>query len=524
MTGKIKAIIIDIDGCLTSTQFGEPLDLDSLAAIQSISQQYLHDPAVPMLVLNTGRDLTHSEMMAKIINAFRYLIIEAGAALVSVHGARITSSLHPSITREALKDFDRLYREFTRAHPGHERYLQQGKRYMISYLFDTGDPAKGRCAADLRSFIASRGWRFVVDEGHNFINVMFPGVDKCSGLDLLFTANPELDPGNVAGIGDSTGDWAFLHRCAFSATVANGSDDLKARVHYVARGAEARGTLEVIRRVIALNRVHVRNSQLHPRVPGTLVKAVITDINGTIDSAIFGNPLDMRNIHRIRELVSLAGRDPAHPRVHFNTGWDANYTILYAQLLGIPRHHVIERGAAIISIDGPFVRETRDPRITTDVVNQIAQLQLDFIETQPRYYENLQLGKSYTMSFQFEMGSPDMARCLADVRAFLDARGAVLDIEEGPNFFNVGVPGVDKGSGAAMLLGLLGDVDFSETCGIGDSDGDWAYMGKCGFTACPSNASRMLRERCDYVASAPETAGTLEILERVVEWNLARKV
>ncbi len=516
----IKAVVIDIDGCLTSKDFGQSLDLESLKHIQEISRNYLRDPATPMLVLNTGRDMNHTEMMAKIINAFHYLIIEAGAALVSVHGAQLRYLFHDSINTDSLRQFEELYRQFLSQHKEYVKYLQHGKRYMVTFLFETGDPVKTSCATALQQFIRDHEMRFTVDEGHNFVNVMFPGVDKGTGLELLFNANPELSPENIAGIGDSASDWAFMQRCAFNATPSNGSDILKEKCDYVASSNDARGTLEILRHVIARNRFLLQAQRAREKQPAVLVKAVLTDINGTIDSAAFGNALDLDKIGRMRDIVALAGRDPGVPHLWLNTGWDLNYTILYAQLLNVPKYHIIERGAAIVSVDGPFVHETTDSRITEDIVGKIAQVQLDFIKEHPHYYKNLQLGKKYTISFQFELGSEEKHDCLKLMQEFLHENGISLDIEEGPNFFNVGVPGIDKGTGAAILVKMVGGIDFGSIVGIGDSDGDWSYMQMCGFTACPSKASRFLREHCDYVATKPETEGTLEILEKIVQWNI----
>nr|MDO8087288.1 HAD hydrolase family protein [Candidatus Sigynarchaeum springense] len=518
----IKAVIVDIDGVLTSKVFGQPLDLESLNQISEISKKHMTDPAIPMIVLNTGRDLNHTELMAKVLDAFHYFIIEAGAALVSVHGAQINYKFHPSITKDTLKQFDSLQEGFLDAHPQYRKYLQHGKRYMITFLFDEGDAMKSLCAVDLKKFI-DKAYPFVIDEGHNFINITFPNVNKGTGLELLFQNNTELTRENIAGIGDSTGDWEFLKLCAFSACPANGSDLLKERCNYIAIGSEARGALEILQYIIERNRHVVQKRQASQRSPRFPIKAVITDINGTIDSVIFGKALPLADIARIKDLVSRSKKDEAIPRICLNTGWDLNYTILYAQLLDIPQYHIIERGAAIVSIDGPFVHEKVDPRITPEVIDQIAKLTTGFICKYPQYHPHLQAGKKYTVSFQFEMGSQEFIDCLEDVKKHIAENKLDFDVEEGPNFFNIGVPGIDKGTGAAMLVEMLPGIKFDNIVGIGDSDGDWTYMQRCGFTACPSNASRFLREHCDYVAAKPETEGTLEILEKIIQWNLELK-
>ena len=117
LTQLIKAVVIDIDGCLTSKTFGESLDLESLHAIQQISASYGSDPTIPMLILNTGRDANHTELMAKILDAFHYFIVEAGAAIVSIHGAELKYHVHDAITQEKLEQFNTLQTQFFEQYP-----------------------------------------------------------------------------------------------------------------------------------------------------------------------------------------------------------------------------------------------------------------------------------------------------------------------------------------------------------------------------------------------------------------------
>lgn len=516
----IKAVVIDIDGCLTSKTFGEPLDLESLYLIQQISKNYQSDPAVPMIILNTGRDANHTELMAKILDAFHYFIVEIGAAIVSVHGAELKYHLHESITPENLEQFNLFQVKFFEIHPEYQKYMQYGKKFMLSFLFENDNIDKESCAQDIRQFIQDNGFSFQVDDGHNFINITFPGVTKGSGLELLFNINPELKPENVAGIGDSTGDWDFLERCVFSACPTNASNTLKEKCDYVAINQEAKGTLEILRYIIKRNEYFLEQQNRKRVGPGVPIKAIISDINGTIDSATYGKALNFEGIQKIRDLIERSANDPVIPRIFMNTGWDLSYTILYAQLLNNMQYHVIERGAAIAVIDGPFVHVTTDPRITPEMAQEIAQLQAGFIARYPHYLRYLQSGKKYMMSFQFEMGSIDKDECLDALRNYLLENSLNYEIDDGPNYFNLGVPGINKGTGADLLLETVSGITFDETVGIGDADGDWSYISKCGFKACPSNASKFLKEHCDYVASKPETEGFIEILQQIIQWNL----
>ena len=278
--------------------------------------------------------------------------------------------------------------------------------------------------------------------------------------------------------------------------------------------------MEIINYIITRNRHVLKAIKNQRKRPTVQIKAVITDINGTIDSAIYGKALDMVHIKKIRSLIEQSKHDNAIPKIILNTGWDLNYTLLYAQLLNDLHYHIIERGAAIVSIDGPFVHEQVDPRINDQILQQIAQLQAGFIKKYPQFYRSYQVGKKYMLSFQFEIGSENKQDCLEKLQQYIRENNMDYEIEEGSNFINVGVKGINKGSGAEMLIATEPELTFDNVVGIGDSDGDWAYIKKCAIKACPSNASRFLRENCDYIASKPETEGVIEILEQIIQWNL----
>jgi hydroxymethylpyrimidine pyrophosphatase-like HAD family hydrolase len=518
----LKAVIIDIDGCLTSKMFGQLLDIESLKQIHELSSKSQSDPSIPMIILNTGRDINYTEVMAKFIDAFHYFIIEMGAAVASIHGAQITYKTDPKITPDSLKLFDKLLRGFLNDFPQYQQYLQFGKRYMITFLFGVGDDTKEKCVNDLRLYIDSHYLNFYIDVGHNFINIIFPGLSKGTALDILFQINPELNSKNIAAIGDSTGDWDYLKRCAFSACPANGSEFLKKNCHFTSSYTEAEGVLEILQFIIKRNRYLLSEKKKLQKKPSEIIKTVIVDINGTIDSAIYGKPTNLDEINKIRALIQQSKTDDAIPKIILNTGWDLNYTALYAQLLNDFEYHIIERGSAIIKIDGPYVNIITDPRITPSVLDEIAQIQTGFIEEYPHYRRYMQVGKKYMMSFQFEMGDFQKEQCMDDLQKYFTEQNNTYEIEDGINFVNVGVSGINKGTGAELLKGVMKDFDFPSTVGIGDSNGDWDYIKKCGFKACPSNASRFLRQNCDLIASNSDTLGTIEILENIIQWNIEK--
>lgn len=516
----IKAVIIDIDGCLAPKSFGLPLNLDALMQIQDLSREQIRDPAIPMFILNTGRDINHTELMAKVIDGFKYFIIEMGAALVSIHGAESIIITHPQITDQNLALLNKLQKNFLAAYPQYQPQLQFGKRYMFTFLFEIGDPNKVQCAKDLISYCNANNYPFQADEGHNFVNVIFPKINKGSGLELLFKNESDLCEKNIAGIGDSTGDWEFLQRCAFRACPNNGSDFLKKHCDYIADCPEAEGILEIIHYIIKRNRYFLHKLKETRKKPSKLITAVISDINGTIDSATYGKVMDLTKMKKIRNLIEHSNKDSSIPQIILNTGWDLNYTALYIQILNATQYHIIERGAAIIKIKGPQMEIHTDPRIKEELMAELVQVEKGFLAMYPHYNRFLQVGKKYMISFQFEMGTVDLEECVNDLKKYIKSFDNKYEIETGPNYINIGIPGINKGTGAELLMKIEPNFHFENTVGIGDSDGDWDYMQLCGFTACPANASRFLKSKCNYVASKIETEGFIEILEQIIQWNL----
>jgi hydroxymethylpyrimidine pyrophosphatase-like HAD family hydrolase len=254
LENPIRGVVIDIDGCLNSTALGQPLDLPVLADLQTLSLNRGGDPAVPALYLNTGRDLVYAQVFAQILGIPRYYVFEIGAALARVQGAKVDIVRSPLLTDEMVQQMRAFEADFLMGHPEFVEYLQPGKRYMITFIFEIGAHALVPCAAALDALIHERGLPFLVDVGHNFINVLFPGISKASGLDLLLAHEPGLSRGTLAGIGDSNSDWDFMGLCALSACPHNASQLLHKRCHYVATEAEARGTLEIVQTIIAANR------------------------------------------------------------------------------------------------------------------------------------------------------------------------------------------------------------------------------------------------------------------------------
>ena len=81
-------------------------------------------------------------------------------------------------------------------------------------------------------------------------------------------------------------------------------------------------------------------------------------------------------------------------------------------------------------------------------------------------------------------------------------------------------PGVNKASGLAAALAELG-LSAHNTVGVGDAENDHAFMSLCECSVAVANALPALAEQCDHVTAAPRGAGVVELVEQLVDDDLA---
>jgi HAD superfamily hydrolase (TIGR01484 family) len=82
-------------------------------------------------------------------------------------------------------------------------------------------------------------------------------------------------------------------------------------------------------------------------------------------------------------------------------------------------------------------------------------------------------------------------------------------------------PGVNKASGLAAALAELG-LSAHNTVGVGDAENDHAFLSLCEVSVAVANALPALKERCDAVAEGARGAGVVELIDWLVEDDLAR--
>ena len=73
------------------------------------------------------------------------------------------------------------------------------------------------------------------------------------------------------------------------------------------------------------------------------------------------------------------------------------------------------------------------------------------------------------------------------------------------------------------LIAALADLKLSRRnlVGIGDAENDHAFLEGCKCSVAVANAIPALKEKCDFVTHGDHGAGVVELIEKIVESDLA---
>lgn len=83
--------------------------------------------------------------------------------------------------------------------------------------------------------------------------------------------------------------------------------------------------------------------------------------------------------------------------------------------------------------------------------------------------------------------------------------------------------GVDKMTGLSHALDEL-QLSAEQVVAIGDAENDQAFLDGCGFSVAVDNATQGLKERAHFVTRGARGAGVVEIIDKLVEDDLASLV
>ena len=241
----IRVLAIDIDGCLVPVQHAA-YELQAVAEIARLQRASRTDPTIPELTILSGRPHAYVDAVMQILDIRAPASFENGAGIAYRHP--YTFRLEP----EAEARQGELA-ELARAVAGRDDMIvQPGKEASLSvFAYPTGGDVE-RLRILVTDLIAAKGLDLDVEPSQDCINVLVPGVDKDFGLTAL---SRELEVGvdQIAGIGDSFGDAAWLARCAASCAPANAHASVKDVATFRSEHDDVTALLEFYRHVIDRN-------------------------------------------------------------------------------------------------------------------------------------------------------------------------------------------------------------------------------------------------------------------------------
>lgn len=254
MTQKIKFIITDVDGCLTEER-AKPFDFDLFMKIRQHNELAAQNkPNLPPLTLCTGRPQPYVEALVKMLNSPWAAVCENGGMIYELKSNRYlhltspegnwTRRLQKIKTQIALHILPQVNADFQ---PGKETHLT-----LIapdhSSIEEAAHLLRNKLEPELNDFDLS-----ITESCLNIVpNVFNKGTAFQRQLELL-----QVSPAQIAAVGDTTADIAFLEQAEYPMCPANAVPAVKSICRFVASQKYTAGLIEIIERCILINQGRV---------------------------------------------------------------------------------------------------------------------------------------------------------------------------------------------------------------------------------------------------------------------------
>jgi hydroxymethylpyrimidine pyrophosphatase-like HAD family hydrolase len=253
---KIRVIVSDIEGCLNLDE--KTYDYEALTLIRLTNQLARPDNILPFITVCSGRQYAFVEAIVRMIAGNLPAIFENGCGLFfPTRSLYDEYEWHPSLTNPEITS------EFAKVRKVVERICERigARRVIGKEILLSLHPKPSMNVSTLYRIVAEslaevRGAASVTQSA-SAVDISPVGIDKASGLVWLIAEIAQdciLDLSNVAGIGDSNGDFSFLQLVGFSTAPANANEDIKEMVSYCSASSDGRGVVDIIRQCININK------------------------------------------------------------------------------------------------------------------------------------------------------------------------------------------------------------------------------------------------------------------------------
>lgn len=243
----IKLFITDLDGCLTKP-FHSP-DWDLLSEIRALNKQSKSNEFVPPLSICSGRPLPYVEAVAQWLDVDIPVVFEsAGVYLVSTN-APFFAAVFDEEAEQEVQDLKAWLQ--SEVIPRQEGMVLEFTKRMDAGLIHTEKAVIDDVYPFVNEYVEEHYPLFEVHKTDVSINIILKENNKERGIQMLCD-RLEVDPSEVAYIGDSSGDIPGLKLVGYPFAPSNAADSVK-EVAEVIDLPETEAVLEVYNRIIRMN-------------------------------------------------------------------------------------------------------------------------------------------------------------------------------------------------------------------------------------------------------------------------------
>jgi hypothetical protein len=245
----------------------------------------------------------------------------------------------------------------------------------------------------------------------------------------------------------------------------------------------------------------------------TNYRLILTDIDGCLGPGE-AQAYDPRVLDRLMILNRRARKGEELPAVTLCTGRSAPYVDAMLQTIDCLLPAICENGAGLY-FPAEFRYEPHPalPDRPRDLLAEVRAI------TEPHVVHSglamLQPGKELSMTFHPRPGVK-VTTVTQALEAALAGRGLPCRVEPGVSTVSVWLDGSDKGSGARWLAEVL-EIPLEGMAGVGDAEGDLAFLLILGWSAAPANAEAVVQAAVDYVSPFRFGRGLLDCVDHVLE-------
>jgi hydroxymethylpyrimidine pyrophosphatase-like HAD family hydrolase len=239
---KIKLIVLDCDGVISVGE-AQPFSLELFSRLADLNRRARRGEEVPAVTLNTGRPSPYVEAVLQAIEGWQPALYESGAGMYfpQTYQFATTSLLtaeHQTALHQIIRQIDRQI-----VQPGYA-YWQPGK--TICHTLFAHPPLKiADFLPDVEAIVTRVSPEFIALPAVLALNIYPAGINKGTGLTWL-AQETGINPAEMAGVGDSSGDLDFLNLVGQRAAPGNASDDVKAVASYVSPYKDTGGLMDIL--------------------------------------------------------------------------------------------------------------------------------------------------------------------------------------------------------------------------------------------------------------------------------------